>query len=207
MVDWLTRGHLIVVATSTGADYIIMVHNIDGEECHCTVAGLTNRVNAYVIHRSPGGINPVVAIHTCASYEVVVEVYRLPSQVRVAIGTFILYLNMVHRLSGCYDIVVAIAAEAEDLVVVHSRHCLPILSVVAGIASLAGVNVIDRFSSGVDATVDTVASDAFGGGTGKLASGMTALAGNKIVTPGQFEAGFGVVEGFFLAERVSPAAE
>lgn len=171
------------------------------------MAGVANRIDINVICRPAGGAEPVVAIRAGAGYEVVAEVHRLPSQVRMAIGTFILYLNMVGRLPRCCDVVMAVAAESEYFMVIHSGHRLPILGVMARVATLTGVNMVDRLGSGVEAAVNAVAGDAFGRGTGELASGMTALAGNKVVTACELEAGLGVIERFFLGENFTAATQ
>lgn len=135
------------------------------------------------------------------------ELHRLPSQVGMAIGTFALHTNVVHGFSWRYDIVVAVGAEPEYLVMIHSWHCLPILSVMAGIATLTGVNMVDRFASGINTAVDAVASDAFSGGTGELTAGMTTFARDKIVAACQFETSLRVVKDFLLTECVNPATQ
>lgn len=115
--------------------------------------------------------------------------------------------HMINRLASSHINVVAAETSAEHLIVIYPWHRVPNGLIVATVALLAGVDMIDRFRRGADAAVDAVTADAGLRRTGELAADMTTFAGGKLVASGQLKAGIGVIEQRTLRVRQARSDE
>jgi len=108
---------------------------------------------------------------------------------------------MVNRFAGRDIIVVAIFTAAKYLMVVHHGNGLKSDGTVAGVATFAGKNMVDRLWRGIKSPVDAMAGDALGGSAGKLTAHVATFAGDEMVTAGELETSFRVIKGFVLGRR------
>lgn len=196
----LTRRDCIVVAADTGAAHRVVIYLHHRYKLGGAVTGLTLVIGGYVMGWLTERIEIVMAGHTRPTHLVMAEAHRLPADIRVAIRALIVYEDMVSRLTGRGDVVVAVLAAAKNFMVIDDRNRLPSYSAVAAFAALAGNDVVDRLRRGIEAAVETVAIHTLFRCAGKLAADVAALAGNKIVPATEFKPCPGVIERFLLSE-------
>lgn len=196
----LTGRNHIVVAADTGATHCVVIYPHHRCKLGGVVAGLTLIIGGYVIGWLAESIEVVVARHTLPTHLLMTEAHRLPADIRVAIRALIVHEDMVSRLTGRGDVVVAVFTAAENFMVIDDRNRLPSYCAVAAFAALAGNDVVDRPRRGIEATVETVAIRTLFRCAGKLAADVAALAGNKIMPATEFKPCPGVIEHFLLGE-------
>lgn len=202
MVLVLTNCQLPIVATYACALHFCVIH-IHRQEGNVAMAGAALVTGGDMVQRLTCCTDVVMTGDTVITHLVVIEPRRLPAKIGVAIRTLIVHRNMGGRFTRYGDVVVAIFATAEDFVVIDDRYRLPGNGAVAGVATLTGKDVINRFGGGVETAVDAVASSTFPRRSGELSVDVTAFAGHKIVTAGEFKPGSGVIERLVLGQRRS----
>lgn len=190
------------MATGARALHFRVIH-IHRQERDIAMAGAALLTGGNMVQRLACGADAVMAGNTVVAHLVMIETRRLPAEIGVAVRALVVHRNMSGRFAGHGDVVVAIFAAAEDFVVIDDWHRLPSNGAVAGVATLTGKDVIDRFGGGVEAAVDAVAGHTFRRGTGELPVYVAAFARNKIVTAGEFKSGSGVIERLVLGQRSS----
>ena len=183
---------------ATSPHHQVVIHLFHWVKEIRVMASATIRHHRNMIRGLADGTNIVMTRGTILADPVVVKARRLPTEIRVAIHALVVHGNMIYRFAGHNDIVVAILAATKHLVVIDHRDRLPGHGAVAGIAALAGKNMLHGLGGGIDQAVDTVTGSALLRRTGKLAAHMAAFAGHEVVSTSQIETGCRVIEGFAL---------
>jgi hypothetical protein len=147
------------------------------------------------------GIDIVMAGDTIVADSIVIEPYRLPTEIGVTIRTLVMHRNVIHGLPGNDNVVVAVLAATKHFVMIHHGNSLEPDGAVASVATLAGEDVFHRLRRGVKAAIDTVAGDAFSRSACELAADVATFAGDKVVATGQLKSGRRVIESFVLSLR------
>ena len=154
-----------------------------------------------MIIRLTKGINIVMAGYAVVANIIVIKAHRQPAEVGVAIRTLVVHGNMIHGFASNDNVVMAVLAAAKYFMVVHHGNGLKPDGAVAGVATLASKDMLHRFWRGVKTTVDAVAGDTFGGGTGKLTTNVATLARHEVMAAGKFKTGRCVIEALILPQR------
>ena len=150
-----------VVAGAAGADDLRVIDRQHRRPDVARVAILTNVTRLNMRRPFTGCVDPVMAAETVARDVHVVEVGRQPACRRVAVVAVVAARDVGRMLPGRRDAVVAGAAGAEDLGVVHGKHGRPDIARMAVLADVGGLHVCRRFAScfGAVVTAETVADD------------------------------------------------
>ncbi len=192
--------NIVVVAAKACSLHKIMIHN-HWLERDRTVAAATLFTCGDMVWWFALSPEIVMAGNAIVANIIVIETHRLPAHIRMTIGTLVRRRDMIHGLTGNDDVVVAVLAAAKYFVVVHHGNRLKPDSAVAGVATLAGKDVLHGFRRGIKAAVDTVTRDAFSGGAGELAANVATLARHKVVTSSKLKTGRCVIEGLILRQH------
>ena len=142
-----------VVAGRAGTEHLRVIDTVSRRPEDLVVAVLANVGRIDMGRTLADGVDTVVAAHAVARNVHMVEVRRYPAVRRMAVVTGVAALNMRGVFSGSHRAVMARAASADDLGVVHGIGRRPDHVVMAVFAEVARVDVGGRFSGRFDAVV------------------------------------------------------
>lgn len=122
----LTRRDVFIMATDAGATHRLVVYPQYRHKLGGVMTGIALPTGGYMVCGLAQRVEVVMAGGTVASHPVVViEPHRLPAEIRMTVGTLVVYRNVIGRLAGHNDVVVAVLTATEDFVVIDNGNWLP----------------------------------------------------------------------------------